>query len=53
LKHNDSGKNEIIEADFENEAVLFFVRAVKNYYGAFDCMPKNKSIVTLFTELTQ
>lgn len=53
LKHNDSGENEIIEADFENEAVLFFIKAVKNYYGAFNCMPKNKGIITLFNELTQ
>ena len=53
LKHNDSGENEIIEADFEDEAVLFFVKAVKNYYGTFNHMPKSRGIVGLFDELTQ
>lgn len=52
LKHNDAGENDVISDDFENEAALLFVRAVKNYYGAFDQMPKDASIINLFDELT-
>lgn len=50
-KHNDLGENLWIEADFENETVAVFVRAVKNYYDAYKEMPKNKIIMNLFREL--
>jgi len=52
LKHNDSGVNNWVEADFENEAVLLFVKAVKNYFSAYDEMPKDKIIRNLFNHLT-
>ena len=39
LKHNDDGEDLIIEADFENEACIFFVAAVKNYFDAFNELP--------------
>jgi len=29
LKHNDSGENIWVEADFENEAALLFIKAIK------------------------
>ena len=50
-KHNDVGENLWIKADFENESVTVFVRAVKNYYDAYKEMPKNKIIMNLFEEL--
>ncbi len=52
LKHNDSGENSWIESDFENEANLLFVRAVKNYFNAYNEMPKDKIITSLFDYLT-
>jgi hypothetical protein len=52
LKHNDSGVNNWIEADFENEAVLLFVKAVKNYFNAYGEMPKDKIVNNLFDHLT-
>lgn len=52
LKHNDSGVNNWVDADFENEAVLLFVKAVKNYLNAYNEMPKDRVIVNLFEHLT-
>ena len=52
MKHNDSGVNNWIEADFENEAVLLFVKAVKNYFNAYGEMPKDKIVNNLFDHLT-
>lgn len=52
LKHNDNGENEWVEANFENEAVLIFVRAVKNYYDSYNQFPKDRIINNLFEDLT-
>jgi hypothetical protein len=52
VKHNDSGENLWIEADFENEACILFVRAVKNYFDAYKEMPKDRIINNLFEDLT-
>ena len=52
LKHNDSGKNYQIDDDLENEAVLLFVKAVKNYHNIYNKMPNNKIIINLFEDLT-
>jgi hypothetical protein len=51
LKHNDVGENLWVESDFENECVLLFVRAVKNYFDAYKEMPKNKVVMHLFEDL--
>ena len=52
LKHNDIGENFIIEADLENEAVTFFVAALKNYFNAFKEWPNDKITMDLFEFLT-
>lgn len=52
LKHNDIGENLIIEADLENEAVTFFVAALKNYFDAFEEWPTDKITIDLFEFLT-
>ena len=51
VKHNDVGENLWVEADFENEFVIIFMRAVKNYFDAYKEMPKNKTIMNLFGHL--
>jgi hypothetical protein len=52
LKHNDAGENLWVNGDFENEYVLLFVKAVKNYFDAYREMPKNKNVMSLFERLT-
>jgi hypothetical protein len=52
LKHNDSGENNWVAADFEDEATTFFVKAVKNYYDAYNEFPKDRIINKLFDVLT-
>lgn len=52
LKHNDIGENLIIEADLENEAVTFFVAALKNYFDASEEWPNDKITIDLFEFLT-
>jgi len=52
LKHNDVGENLWVNADFENEFVIFFVKAVKNYFDSYNEMPNEKSIMQLFEHLT-
>ncbi|HOY42004.1 MAG TPA: hypothetical protein PLX60_09090 [Chitinophagales bacterium] len=52
LKHNDSGDNEWFNADFENEAVLLFVKAVKNYHDCYKEFPNDRIIKNLFEHLT-
>ena len=52
LKHNDSGKNEWVQADFENEAAMLFVKGVKNYYDSYEEFPKDRTIRSLFEHLT-
>jgi hypothetical protein len=51
LKHNDQGENLWVESDFENECVLLFVKAVKNYFDAYKEMPKSKAIMSLFADI--
>ncbi len=52
LKHNDSGENLWINSDFENEAVVLFVKAVKNFINAYHEPPKDKIVMGLFDFLT-
>jgi hypothetical protein len=51
MKHNDEGENSWVESDFENEFVLLFIKAVKNYYNAYNDMPKNRTVINLFNFL--
>ena len=51
LKHNDVGKNLWVDSDIENECVLLFVKAVKNYFNAYKEMPKKKVVMRLFEHL--
>ena len=52
MKHNDAGENEWINADFENEAAILFVRGVKNYFDCYKELPKDIIIKKLFQHLT-
>jgi len=52
LKHNDSGINEWFETDFENEAAMIFVKAVKNYFTCYSELPNDRIIRSLFENLT-
>lgn len=52
LKHNESGNNEWINGDFEYEAAIIFVKAVKNYFDSYDEFPKDRIINNLFDFLT-
>lgn len=52
LKHNDSGENESVQADFENEAAMLFIKGVKNYYDSYKEFPKDILIKNLFEHLT-
>ncbi len=52
LKHNDSGENQWISNDYENEAALLFVKAVKNYFACYEALPKDRIIKNLFLQLT-
>lgn len=52
LKHNHSGINEWVEADFEHEAAMLFCKAVKNYFEAYDELPNDRIINRLFDRLT-
>jgi hypothetical protein len=51
MKHNDQGENLWVKADFENECVLLFVKAVKNYFDAYKEMPNDKNVMRLFEHL--
>ena len=52
LKHNDSGDNEWVDADFENEAALLFVKAMKNYFDCYKEFPHDKVARNLFEFIT-
>ncbi len=52
LKHNHLGRNVIVETDYEFEAVMFFVKAIKNYFAAFGEFPKDRIVMPLFEHLT-
>jgi hypothetical protein len=51
VKHNDVGENLWVEADFENEFVIIFMRAVKNYFNVYNEIPKDKTTMNLFEHL--
>ena len=36
LKHNDTGDNQIVEGDFENEACMQISKAIKNYAASMN-----------------
>ena len=44
LKHNDGGKNVRVVADFQFEAEEMLIRAIKNYFNTFKCMPNNQNV---------
>jgi len=44
LKHNDSGDNEWVTADFEFEAQDLIDRAIRNYWLAYDTPPTDRII---------
>ena len=52
LKHNDSGDNLWVGADFEFEAAWLFVRAVKNYFDCYEEYPKDRIVKNLFEHIT-
>jgi hypothetical protein len=52
LKHNDSGVNLWVDADFENEAALLFLKAVKNYFDCYKEFPNDRIVKNLFQHLT-
>ena len=52
FKHNDSGDNEWVEADFENEAAMLFVKAMKNYIDCYKEFPTDRISRNLFEHLT-
>jgi hypothetical protein len=44
LKHNDSGGNEWITADYEFEALDLIDRAVRNYWLAYQAPPEDRVV---------
>jgi hypothetical protein len=52
LKHNDSGSNTWVEADFESEAAFLFVKAMKNYFACYHEYPPDRVSLYLFENLT-
>ncbi len=52
LKHDDSGDNLWLDADFQSEAALLFVKAVKNYLNCYKEFPNDKVTRNLFDHLT-
>jgi hypothetical protein len=44
--------NAWVETDFENEAALLFVRAVKNYFLCYKELPSDRIVRNLFEHLT-
>jgi hypothetical protein len=52
LKHNDGGKNGRVVADFEFEAEEMLLRAIKNYFNAFGCLPGNRRVRGWFEHMT-
>jgi len=52
IKHNDAGENSWVQADFEFEASMKFVAAVKNHFRAYGKMPSDRIIMRLFDNLT-
>jgi hypothetical protein len=52
LKHNDSGKNYFVIADFQQDAEDMIIRAMKNYFNAFDCFPSHRNLRIWFDFIT-
>ena len=52
VKHNDTGTNNSVTADFDFEAEDMLLRAIKNYYVVFDKMPESKLIINWFDNIT-
>jgi hypothetical protein len=52
LKHNDSGKNYFVTADFQMEAEDMIIRAMKNYFNAFGCFPRHRNLRIWFDFMT-
>lgn len=52
LKHNDNGENDWVEGDFENEAAMFFIKAMKNYFDCYKEYPADRTSKNLFEHLT-
>lgn len=52
LKHNDSGENEWVNADFEYEAAKLYVRAIRNYFNCYSEFPSDRVTKALFDHLT-
>ncbi|MGD0712230.1 MAG: hypothetical protein ABR968_13735 [Bacteroidales bacterium] len=52
LKHNDNGDNEWVDADFEYEAAMLFIKAMKNYFDCYKEFPNDKIANGLFDHLT-
>jgi len=52
LKHNDGGKNGRVVAEFKFEAEEMLLRAIKNYFNAFGCLPGNNRVQGWFEHMT-
>ena len=49
-KHNDSGDNEWVEADFEHEAQCLIDRALRNWLLAYGSFPKDRIVAAYYTQ---
>jgi len=49
-KHNDSGDNEWVEADFEYEAQELIDRALRNWLFAYGSFPKDRIVAAYYTQ---
>jgi hypothetical protein len=49
-KHNDSGDNEWVEADFEYEAQCLIDRALRNWLLAYGGFPKDRIVAAYHTD---
>jgi hypothetical protein len=52
LKHNDNGRNIHVAADFEYWAEDMLLRAIKNYFNAFGCLPSSSRVRAWFENMT-
>jgi len=52
LKHQDDGRNVIVDADFHSEAEDMLLRCMFNYYDAFGCWPRNSRLRYWFEDIT-
>jgi hypothetical protein len=52
VKHNDEGEDGWVTADFRYEAENYFLKAIKNYYHAYDEMPTDREICQAFDFIT-